>query len=99
MLQAIRTRVLPGISVNGNYRVAVFACQGKFHKVFSVPSAYGRQGAHTEACRKAIPLLGDGWKRDYAGGAFDGDVFWVGMDARTPHTDLQDLVVNWIGGS
>jgi hypothetical protein len=102
MLQAIRTRVLPGISVNGNYRVAVYACAGKFQRVMSVPSAYGRGGAHLEACRKAIPMLGDGWQGDYAGGAFDGDVMWVHMDARTPHTELSSLTLtaeNYLGQS
>jgi len=100
-LSAIRTRILPGVSVNGNRRVAVFG--GKYVRmVVSVPELYetdSQDSLHREALRRALPRFPDGWAGDYAGGAFDGDYVWVRhAEPETPHTDVC-LTFGYLGQS
>ena len=99
-LQAIRTRVLPGVSVYGNRRVAVFAAAGKVRMVISVPELFEGDAVHREAVRQALKRFPDGWQGNYAGGMFDGDCFWVRFnEADTPKSDMADFIFDWKGQS
>jgi len=100
MLQALKTRILPGRDKQGRYRVSVFAHKG-WHMVYHVEDIFGEEHAHKEAARVAIKSLGDGWQGDYVGGMFHGDGMWVQLHRNTPHTSAVSIgasTIDWTGG-
>ena len=101
MLQAIKTRILPGRDKQGRYRVSVFAQGGVGHRIIHVEDIFGEEHAHKEAARIAIKSLNDGWQGDYVGGMFHGDGVWVQLHRNTPHTSAVSIsaaTIDWTGG-
>ena len=100
MLQALKTRILPGRDKQGRYRVAVSAYEG-WRVVYHIVDIFGEDYAHQEAARCAVIALGDGWQGDYVGGMYNYDGIWVRLHSGTPHTSTVSLgssVIEWSGG-